>query len=280
MDPVGNTIGLLRFVLNSFSQIQLAREFESEFERYQLKLDLIQLRLSRWGEVNNNKNIARKRIPVPSGRSGNPGNPTGNPTTQDLATPINGAEGLENPTGDPTTGILLEIQDTVAKAQRDARKIKNGTSSDQLLDADACIPADLRGLHNRFKGLIGRRTSQTVKVVDGLKWAFYKRDHFDRFISDISSLTDNLEGLLPEGDKQKLWELSSDECKGINKPNLEELKDIAQDCDPIIENASGEALSNARGGANHVTQTHNIGSVLGVNNGNFNVSGTHHWGRS
>lgn len=47
-----------------------------------------------------------------------------------------------------------------------------------------------------------------------------------------SSLTDNLEGLLPEGDRQKLWELSSDECEGINKPNLEELKDIAQDCDP------------------------------------------------
>ncbi|KAJ4864308.1 prion-inhibition and propagation domain-containing protein [Trichoderma breve] len=230
MDPVGNTIGLLRFVLNSFSQIQLAREFESEFGRYQLKLDLIQLRLSRWGEIvkfNNNNSIARERIPAPSGGSGNPGNPTGNPTALDLATPINGTEGLENPTGDPTTGILLEIRDTVAKAQRDARKIKNGSSSDQLLDADACIPADLRGLHNRFKGLIGRRTSQTVKVVDGLKWAFYKRDHFDRFIADISSLTDNLEGLLPEVDKQKLWKLSSDECKGINKPNLEELKDIS-----------------------------------------------------
>ncbi|KAK4076391.1 hypothetical protein Trihar35433_2951 [Trichoderma harzianum] len=117
MDPVGNTIGLLRFVLNSFSQIQLAREFESEFERYQLKLDLIQLRLSRWGEIvklNNNSNIASK----------------------DLATPVNRGEGLENPKGDPTTGILLQIRDTVAKAQRDARKIKSGTSSDQLLDAE------------------------------------------------------------------------------------------------------------------------------------------------
>ncbi|KAL7797708.1 prion-inhibition and propagation domain-containing protein [Trichoderma afarasin] len=261
MDPVGNTIGLLRFVLNSFSQIQLAREFESEFERYQLKLDLIQLRLSRWGEIvklNNNNNIASK----------------------DVATPVNRGEGLENPAGDPTTGILLEIRDTVAKAQRDARKIKNGTSSDQLLDADECLPADLRGLHTRFKGLLSKRTSQTIKVVDGLKWAFYKRDHFDRFIADISSLTDNLEGLLPEADRQKLWELSSDECKGINKPNLEELKDIAQDCDPIIENASGEALRNARGGANNVTQTHNIGNVLGFNNGNFNVNGTHHWGRN
>ncbi|KAK0760016.1 hypothetical protein N5P37_007094, partial [Trichoderma harzianum] len=253
MDPVGNTIGLLRFVLNSFSQIQLAREFESEFERYQPKLDLIQLRLSRWGEIvklNNNSNIASK----------------------DLATPVNRGEGLENPKGDPTTGILLEIRDTVAKAQRDARKIKSGTSSDQLLDAEVCLPADLRGLHTRFKGLLSKRTSQTVKVVEGLKWAFYKRDHFDRFIADISSLTDNLEGLLPEGDRQKLWELSSDECEGINKPNLEELKDIAQDCDPIIENASGEALRNARGGANNVTQTHNIGNVLGFNNGNFNLT--------
>ncbi|KKP00302.1 hypothetical protein THAR02_07596 [Trichoderma harzianum] len=215
------------------------------------------LRLSRWGEIvklSNNNDVS----------------------SQDLATPINGAEGLEIPTGDPTTGILLEIRDTVAKAQRDARKIKNGTSSDQLLDADACIPADLRKLHTRFKGLVHRRTSQTVKVVDSLKWAFYKRDHLDRFIADISSLTDNLESLLPESDRQKLWELSSDECKGFNKPNLEELKDIAQNCDPIIENATGEALRNARGGANHVTQTYNTGNVLAVNNGSFNVSGTHH----
>ncbi|KAL6700443.1 prion-inhibition and propagation domain-containing protein [Trichoderma pleuroticola] len=261
MDSASNAIGILQFVLSCFSQIQLAREFENEFEVYQLKLDLIQLRLSRWGEVaklNNYSTVTRE----------------GQPTSND------GYETPGSPAGDPVITVLLEIRATVTKAQRDAKKNKNNTAVDQPLDADACIPADLRGVHNRLKGFLSRRTSQTTKVVDSLKWAFYKRDHFDRFITDIASLTDTLESLLTEGDKQKLLELSNDECKGINKPNLEELKDIAQDCDPSIEKAADEALKNARGGVNYVTQSHNTGNVMGVNNGMYNVSGTHYWGRN
>ncbi|UKZ73279.1 hypothetical protein TrVFT333_000922 [Trichoderma virens FT-333] len=263
MDTASNAIGILQFVLNCFSQIQLAREFESEFEIYQLKLDVIQLRLSRWGEVarlnnNNNGTIAREGQPTPNDEF----------------------ENDENPTKDPTIAVLLEIKATVAKAKRDAGRKKTNTTADQPLDADACIPADLKGMHNRLKGFLNRRTSQTTKAVDSLKWAFYKRDHFDRFIMDISSLTDNLESLMPDSDRQKLLELSNDECKGINKPNLEDLKDIAQNCDPSLENAADEALKNTRGGANYVTQSHITGNVMGVNNGRYEVSGTHYWGRS
>ncbi|KAL6878571.1 prion-inhibition and propagation domain-containing protein [Trichoderma novae-zelandiae] len=264
MDTASSAVGLLQFVLNCFSQIQLAREFESEFEIYQLKLDLIQLRLSRWGEVakliSNTNSGAWEGRPTPS-----------------QPQPNDGPADPENPTGDPAISILIEIRATVTQAQRCAKKNK-GSTVDQPLDPDASIAADLRGVHTRIKGFINRRTSQTTKAVDSMKWAFYKRDHFDRFIADVSYLTESLESLISEEDKAKLRELSSEECKGINKPNLEELKDIAQGCDPMMEDAADEALKNARGGGTYFTQSHNTGIVTGVNHGK--ITGTHYWGKS
>ncbi|EHK26515.1 uncharacterized protein TRIVIDRAFT_218669 [Trichoderma virens Gv29-8] len=248
MDTTSNAIFILQFVLNCFSQIQLGREFESEFEIDQLKLDIIQLRLSRWCEVsrlNNNSNgtIAREGQP----------------------TPTDGFEDPENPTRDPTLAVLLDIRATVIKAQRDARKKKTNTAAGQPLDVDTSIPVDNREMHNRFKDFLSSRTSQTTNVVNSPKWAFYKKEHFNRFIADMSYLTDALESLIPEDDKQKLLELSNDECEGISKPNLVDLKVIAKNCDPSLENVV-DGAPKTRGGANYATQLYITGNAMGVNN--------------
>ncbi|KAL7928798.1 hypothetical protein V8C35DRAFT_284886 [Trichoderma chlorosporum] len=58
----------------------------------------------------------------------------------------------------------------------------------------------------------------------------------------MSTLLTSLEDLLPEDQKQQLRDPSNEECKGMNKPNLEDLKEIVEDCDPWLDDAVDEML--------------------------------------
>ncbi|KAI1377245.1 prion-inhibition and propagation-domain-containing protein [Hypoxylon crocopeplum] len=252
MDVASTAITLLRFAINCFDNIQLAREFEDEFATYQLKLDILQLRLSRWGEVarvTTNSNSQTTEKDASGGKDGD------------------GAEPSKN-----VEDILGAIQDTLTKAQRDAKKTKSKLSlgGDRALDPELCMPNDLKKIRARLRECLRRRRVQVAKTVDSLKWVFYKRDHFQKFVTDMSALIQELENLLSEDAREKLRELSNEECKGISKPNLEELKDIAQECDPWLEDAVDEKLENAPGAGTYITQSYNTGMVTGIHKGDVN----------
>lgn len=266
MDATSNAIAIFHFILDSFSLIQLAREFENEFERYQLKLDIIQLRISRWGQisgfVNDNDNNSTGPGCVDSGASKPP--------------PTDDTGSEENPTQDLAKETLIAIRDTVVKAKRDATRMKTGLTPNisQPLEPETLMPPDLKGMRNRIMRILDKRRVQKNKVVDGIKWAFYKRDHFNTFIADVSSLTDELEKFAPADSTEQLQNVSNEECKGLNKPNLLELKDIAEGCDPWLENAVEKALTLRRNPATYtIMQSYNTGMVTGVHHGRSDVKG-------
>ncbi|KAI1458355.1 prion-inhibition and propagation-domain-containing protein [Annulohypoxylon moriforme] len=239
MDNVSTAISLFQFAIETLGRIQLAREFEDDFEAYQLKLDIIQLRLSRWGEI--------VRIS----------------TIDDIGNNGSGEYDLNI-----VKAILGSIHDRLAKAFRDAQKLQRKISKDdaQLLDPDSYMPMDLKKIRNRFKEFLQRRKAQTFKVVEGIKWAFYKKESFDKFIVSISELIDELEKILPEADRERLRKLSDEECKGISKSNLEELKEILDGCDPWLECSVDDKL-NASGFGTVINQSRNVGSTVGIHNG-------------
>lgn len=171
MDAVNNTASTLHFILHCLIHAQLAKEFEDEFERYQLRLDLLQMRLSRWAEASgilSNKDSAA-----------------------DDARTI--SENQERTAAE----ILCAIQQTLRKARRDATKMRADLTADdgQRLDPEACASSSSKNPQIRIVGFFDKRRVQVTKMVGGLKWAFYKRDHFDRFITDLSALVSDLEGL-------------------------------------------------------------------------------------
>jgi hypothetical protein len=265
MDATSNAYALFHFILDSFSLIQLAREFENEFERYQLKLDIIQLRISRWGQIsgfiNDNDNNSTVSGSVDSGAS--------KPPTAEESGSV----------GEPTQDLertLTAIRDTVVKARRDATRMKTGLTANntQPLEPETFMPPDLKGMRNRMIRILDKRRVQKNKIVDGIKWAFYKRDHFDKFITDVSSLTDELEKITPPDSAERLQKISHEECKGLNKPNLEELREIAEGCDPWLESAVEKALEMRQSAATYtIMQSYNTGMVTGVHNGRSDVKG-------
>ncbi|KAI0847665.1 prion-inhibition and propagation-domain-containing protein [Daldinia vernicosa] len=272
MDIASSAIGLLNFAIECFNNIQLAREFEQEFSTYQLKLDVLQVRLSRWGEVLRSTN--------PS----NSGSQAGDSRTARKKEPDDDA--------DPATKahrILSEIQDTILSAQRHARRIETrlGVADKKLLDPEVYVPADLKKIRIRFRECVRRWKAKAGKVVEATKWAFYQRASFEKFVTDMSALVSDLENLFPEDARQKLSDLSKEECDGISKSNLEELKDIVEECDPWLGTAVDEMLQSRLSAGTNITQSHNTGMVTGihrgdvngVSNGNGNKT-RNYWGRT
>ncbi|KAF7918342.1 hypothetical protein EAE99_008938 [Botrytis elliptica] len=218
MDGVSTAISLFQFAVDTLGYIQLAREFKDDFETHQLKLDIIQLRLSRWGE------IAGLTI-------------TSNPSKN-------------------ASGYTYDLASTPYK--------RNSWSyPGSLIERSAGSKKKIRV---RFMGFLGKRKCQASKVIEGIKWVFYKKDHFDKFVESICKLIDDLENIIPENDREKLRELSDEECMGISKSNLEELKEVVEGCDPWLGSSVDEKLNNS-GAGTVINQSHNTGSTVGIHNG-------------
>ncbi|KAK6952351.1 hypothetical protein Daesc_006887 [Daldinia eschscholtzii] len=255
MDIASNTISLLNFAIECFNYIQLAREFEQEFSTYQLKLDILQVRLSRWGEVLRSTNGTKNGSQTRDNRA------TQHKEPGDDADPVMKAY-----------QILSSIQDTILSAQRHARRVEArlGMADKKLLDPELHVPTDLKKIRLRFRECVRRWKAKAGKVVEATKWAFYQRDSFEKFTADMSSLISELENLFPEETRQKLSELSKEECSGISKSNLEELKEIVEECDPWLESAVDEKLQSGLGAGTYITQSHNTGMVTGIHRGDIN----------
>ncbi|KAF7931552.1 uncharacterized protein EAE98_004288 [Botrytis deweyae] len=222
MDGFSTAISLFQFAVDTLGYIQLAREFKDDFETHQLKLDIIQLRLSRWVKL-----LASLSLAIPA-----------------------------------------RMRDRLLSAQGEARRLQtklDGKSS-LPLDPESCLPTDLKKIRVRFMGFLGKRKCQASKVIEGIKWVFYKKDHFDKFVESICKLIDDLENIIPENDREKLRELSDEECMGISKSNLEELKEVVEGCDPWLGSSVDEKLNNS-GAGTVINQSHNTGSTVGIHNG-------------
>ncbi|KAL7932201.1 hypothetical protein V8C35DRAFT_328897 [Trichoderma chlorosporum] len=170
MDAVKGTAGILRLIHQCFIYIRQARAFEEEFGLYQLQL---KVHLSRCATVS--------RIIYDTDGGDN-----------NLA--VNAIEGsrfapeYQEPT---ITELLSSIQSRLYKAQQEAAKLEAG-----LVRFDSPPPEDATGLDTlriRMTGLMDEQKFRAARIIEGLKWACYKKKKNDKFITDISSLIKHLE---------------------------------------------------------------------------------------
>ncbi|KAL4915971.1 prion-inhibition and propagation-domain-containing protein [Aspergillus aurantiobrunneus] len=246
MENVSGAIGLYQFAIDTLGRIQLAQSFRDDFEMYQLKLDILQLRLSRWGEIVDIVTVDDK----------------------------NKAQGTGKEDQRNVVALLEEIHDRLHKARRESeresrkwQKDPSGRSTGaQALDPEACLPTDLKKIRTRFTEFLRKRKARASSVVQGIKWVFYQKQQFDTFVANITELIDGLENIIREEERERFRQLSDAECKGISRSNLEELKLIVEGCDPWLETAVDTELESTRGGT-IINQSRNMGSTVGIHNG-------------
>ncbi|KAB2573820.1 Heterokaryon incompatibility protein S [Lasiodiplodia theobromae] len=248
MEFATGTVNLFNVALDFFERIQLARDFQKDFAIHQIKLDIIQLRLSRWGEV------------TAINRQGQNAQTTSNCPDLDWQ----------------AAGILEQIRDTYEKAQEDANSMRPGSNAleEAPLDPETHINDRLKRLRTKLRHCLRKSTSDAAQLGHRIKWAFYKKSHFEGFVEDISALLDALEQLLPEDARKQLQELSKAECEDLGKPALETLRDVVEDCDPWMKLAVSEELSKGSyAGVKFVNKGTNYGQQSTIHNGSVEING-------
>ncbi|EHK19171.1 uncharacterized protein TRIVIDRAFT_49298 [Trichoderma virens Gv29-8] len=173
MDAVGGTVSIFRFIHQCFSHIKQARGFEDEFGIYQLQLQMLLVRCAFISRIINDTNGS------------------GNPVQDAIESSENRSEDQE-----PTTAEALSaIQEALRKAKRDAAKIKTDctTCTTNTLPLQDPTTDDLKTIRLRMTAFLDKHKIQAAKSIEGVKWALYKREMRDRFITEISTLILQLE---------------------------------------------------------------------------------------
>lgn len=195
-----------------FEYIQLARHFGQDFERQQLKLDVLKARLSRWGEA-----AAVNQSPEFN-------NQASRDESAQLAHRL--LEGI--------MATFEEVQKTSNGYNMDSNKQDAGHMGDQDRDM-----VRLR-LHERFTALVRQRKKQT-SLTKKIAWSLSDRNRLEYLVSKVSDLVGDLENLFPVGAGRR--ELISLEIQEIDdEPSLLALQEAASSTDKLLSDTVAEKV--------------------------------------
>ncbi|KAB2569789.1 Heterokaryon incompatibility protein S [Lasiodiplodia theobromae] len=290
MVGVSEVVTLLDTALACFEGVQIARSLDKDLNSHRIKLDIIQLRLSRWGEA--------------AGLYPSSGSASDSSTT-DL-TKADGQSGATNDRKllritdeDKAKHILEDIAAEFVVAQKEAAKMQpqqpQEDGGDGMIDPAKDLDSPTRTLRANLRAVLKRRWVKLVDVTHSVQWAFYKKQQFDAFVTEISGHISSLESLFPAADEaeraakeRRLHELGAAECADIRKVYLKVLGAVTKEdeCDPYLNAAVDEALKpreTAKGGTtiNMRNDGYNYGQQIGQNlapQEGFNIGTTNHYG--
>jgi hypothetical protein len=149
--------------VDCFGYIQLGRHFAEDYQRCQLKIDIAQTRLSRWGmavAVNENSRFATASPADPSTRQ--------------------------------IQSILEEIGLLFQSIQKTSMRYQLGKKSEALtLFQDTDMQPLPRRLHGHLKTVVRQRQKQT-SLAKKVTWALYEGKNFNKLIDEIKGFVDDL----------------------------------------------------------------------------------------
>jgi hypothetical protein len=206
--------GLFTTCVDCFEYLQLGRQLGKDYQRSVLKLDLVKLRLSRWGR-----------------------------SVNDSSSSISVQSESEIDKVKETLGqIIYVFEDAERISKRMTPKAHGGSSSSARADLNADLDADIRAVHDRLKSLAldrQKRSSFTQKAA----WALYEKKHFDRLVEDVTPLVDTLVKLFP-ATQARQQELVVEEVGEIEShAGLEALEEAADGVDSVFQASVKNALA-------------------------------------
>jgi hypothetical protein len=233
--------------VDCFEYVQLGRNFGKDYQRSLLKLDIAKLRLSRWADaVNESHN--QYQVPV--------GTPAEAQKVQELL-------------GD----IMVCFDDAERVSQRFKSKSSNSTEL-QVYNANTELEPNLQGMHNKMRELALRRQRRSG-FRQKTAWALYEKKLFDRLISDVVELVEQLIQLFP-ATQQRQRELVVEEVREIEaQPAFAEVETAAEGIDTLLASSLQQALA-AQGSHNFTENT--VTGEAKAHYGDENAPGAQHTG--
>ena len=204
--------------IDCFEYVQLGRQFGKNYQRSLLKLDIVELRLSRWADA---VNESQQHYNVAIGSA-------------------NEAQKVQE--------ILGEIIELFANAEKVSAKYKMKAKPGDLVayNVNADLEPDLRSMHNKMRELAIKRQKRN-SFAQKAAWALYEEKHFHRLIEDVTTLVDGLVELFP-ATRGRLQQLSLEEAQEMEEePSLGVLEEAAEDIDPLLQTSVQQVLTGRKG---------------------------------
>ena len=227
-------------VVDYFGSIQMGQNLNGDLETNLLKLDVIRLRLSRWGQSVGLANI----------------------------NDVNSLEGAGIPSDDlpRVSDLLAGILDQFADAERLSKRfrLRRGNST-AMLDPARELHGTSALLHQKMNDLVTRRNVPS-QLNPKAELAIYEVRTFSRLIEDIGELVNDLVDLFPATHdiQRELAEQQVSEMKPI-KGALTLLKKVAADEDSLLAETVAKAIRAT------TTTTYNNSVVFSGTNNGFQV---------
>jgi len=217
--------GLFTTCVDSFQYIRLGQNFGKDYEGCQVKLDVVALRLSRWGVA---AGLGRNPYPNP-------------PRCQPLVTAT--ADELKI-----ASRVFSRLLESLKEAKRASEKFKTDAEEDssagtEIYDPNTRLEAHFRNLHVTTTDIVARRHQDSANIWQKTKWALYSKTKFDSLVEDVTGYIDTLENLFPVA-KEVLERVSLQEVSEISDDeSLKMLSNMAGNDDKMLAKAAAEVLA-------------------------------------
>ncbi|KAJ5675625.1 hypothetical protein N7462_008522 [Penicillium macrosclerotiorum] len=239
LDKMTEQSRMLTQVVGYFGSIQMGENFGKAFQTSLLKLSVVRLRLTRWGEsiglvsMTDITSLHQAKI-----------SPEDIPQVEDL---LNG------------------ILDQFADAERISQRFQRRNTSVQVLDPAKELDEVSASLHQTMSDIVKKRQGDS-EPDPTTNLTLYEEKNFTRLIEDVSDLVNDLVNLFPgiQEDQRKLCEQEVSEMKKI-KNALPLLKDVAADDDKMLSETVVKVIKST------TTTTYNNSVVFSGTNSGFQV---------
>lgn len=246
LEKVDEQSRLFNITVQSFGYVQMGANFRRSFRVNLLKLDVMRLRLARWGQS--------------AGLASSDGVESFKATN--LA--FQNREQVQN--------LLDQILELFADAKVASKKFekRNGHFVTTALDPAEELDGVSALLHQKMQGLVEKRQGKLELELS--EWTLYEEKKFSRLIEDISELVDSLIDLFPgiQEEQRRLCEEEVSEMN-TNKGMLSLLKDVAAGQDKLLSDTAAKAIKPTTTYTNSVvfSGSHNSGLQIGNNSGSI-----------
>jgi hypothetical protein len=232
---------MLNQVVGFFGSMQMGESFGKEFQTSLLKVGVVKLRLTRWGQSVGLANLSDAKSLRETKLS-----PEDVPKVQDLL-----------------AGILDQISDADMYAQR----FKKRNPAASTLDPEKDLDDVSASLHRQMDELVKRR--QGNSEIESEELTIYEEKYFVRLIDDTSTLVNDLIELFPAvlDEQRKLCEQEVLEMEKI-KDGLPMLKEAAAGQDQLLSDTVVKVIQSTTTYTNSVVFSGpNSGFQIGNNKG-------------
>ncbi|KAI4603743.1 hypothetical protein KJ359_003561 [Pestalotiopsis sp. 9143b] len=199
--------------VENFEYVQLGRHFAQDYESYQLKLNVAQARLSRWGKA-----VAMNNDPRTA---------TASPTDDDTRL---------------VRGILEQMGLMFQSVQKMSKRYELAAEpNDLILLRSEDLNTNVQNLHRHLGSTVRRRQEQ-IGLFKKATWALYDVKQYDKLVDQITGFIDDLETIWPaEAARRHLAEIEIEEVD--DAPALNTLQDAATDIDSMMKEVTAQSIA-------------------------------------